>query len=107
MGFTHGDLEELERALAKGARNVAFSDQLVTFASLEDMLRLRAIMKSERRLKMFGKLKRIFKVIVDIIIIGRQQNWWELEERRQGVQKRKRARLKFKKKHGFGPGRGA
>lgn len=49
MAWTQTDLDALEAAIAagKGARSIAFSDQVVTFNSIADMLALRAAMKAE------------------------------------------------------------
>ena len=49
MAWTQTDLDALDAAIAagKGARSIAFSDQVVTFNSIADMLALRAAMKGE------------------------------------------------------------
>lgn len=49
MAFTSDDLDKLDRAIAggRGARSITFSDQTVTFNSIDDMLRLRALMKAQ------------------------------------------------------------
>ena len=49
MAWTEADLNALERALAdgRGARQIVFSDQSITFHSMEEMLKLRAAMKHE------------------------------------------------------------
>lgn len=45
MAFTQEDLDTLDQAILErqGARSIAFSDQVVTFDSIEDMLKLRAV----------------------------------------------------------------
>lgn len=46
-GFTLSDLYALEKALAEGARRVKYSDKEVEFRSLDEMLKLRDLIKSE------------------------------------------------------------
>jgi hypothetical protein len=49
VAFTQADVDALDRAIAdgRGARSIAFSDQSVTFHTVAEMLKLRAIMKRE------------------------------------------------------------
>lgn len=49
MAWTQADVEALEQAIRerKGARSIAFSDQVVEFESTKDMLDLLALMKRE------------------------------------------------------------
>jgi hypothetical protein len=49
MAWTAADLETIERAIADGGgvRALAFSDQSITFSSLDEMLKLRASIKNE------------------------------------------------------------
>lgn len=47
MAWTQADVDALERAIAdgKGVRSIQFADQVVTFNSIEEMLRLLAVMR--------------------------------------------------------------
>jgi hypothetical protein len=47
MAWTQTDIDTLQAALLdrKGARTITFADQSVTFESLDDMLKLLAIMR--------------------------------------------------------------
>lgn len=47
MAWTSTDVAALERAIAdgRGARSMTFSDQSVTFNSIDDMLKLLAVMR--------------------------------------------------------------
>lgn len=49
MAWTAADIETLKQAIVdrKGARSIAFSDQVVTFESVDDMLKLLAAMQAE------------------------------------------------------------
>lgn len=49
MAFSQADLDALDAAIAsgRGVRSMTFSDQSVTFNSIEDMLRLRSVMRQE------------------------------------------------------------
>lgn len=49
MPFTQADLDTLRQALVdrKGARSIQFSDQAVTFESIDDMLKLLAVMETQ------------------------------------------------------------
>lgn len=49
MPWTQGDIDTLKQAIVdrKGARTIAFSDQSVTFDSIDDMLKLLAGMGAE------------------------------------------------------------
>ena len=46
MAWTQSDIETLQQAILdrKGARTIQFSDQAVTFDSIDDMLKLLSIM---------------------------------------------------------------
>lgn len=48
MAWTQSDADALERAIAdgRGARTISFSDQTVTFNSLDEMLKLLAVMRA-------------------------------------------------------------
>lgn len=47
MAWTQADLTALDEAIASGVLKVAYRDKTVTYHSLADMLRLRAVMKEE------------------------------------------------------------
>ena len=49
MAFTQADLDKLDRAIVdgRGARSITFSDQSVTFHTVDDMLRLRSLIKRD------------------------------------------------------------
>lgn len=49
MPWTEADIETLKQALLdrKGAEEIQFSDQRVRFSSLDDMLKLLAVMQQE------------------------------------------------------------
>lgn len=49
MAITQTDLDALDRAIAdgRGARSMTFSDQSITFGSVDEMLKLRAFMQSQ------------------------------------------------------------
>lgn len=49
MAWTQADIDLLKDALRdrKGARSITFSDQSVTFDSIDDMLKLLAVMQGE------------------------------------------------------------
>lgn len=49
MPFTQSDIDTLKQALLdrKGARTVQFSDQAITFESIDDMLKLLATMQQD------------------------------------------------------------
>jgi hypothetical protein len=49
MAWTQADIDTLKQALIdrKGARSIAFSDQVVTFDSIDDMLKLLSVMTGE------------------------------------------------------------
>jgi hypothetical protein len=46
MAWTQADADALQAAIAagKGARSIAFADQVVTFSSIDEMLKLLAVM---------------------------------------------------------------
>ena len=48
MAWTADDVSTLERAIAdgRGARSITFSDQTVVFNSIDDMLKLLAVMRA-------------------------------------------------------------
>jgi hypothetical protein len=50
MAWTKSDIERLEQAIAKGSalQSIAFADQTFTFRSLDDMLKLLAVMKQSQ-----------------------------------------------------------
>ena len=47
MAWTQNDVDTLQQAIVdrKGARTIAFADQTVTFESIDDMLKLLAVMQ--------------------------------------------------------------
>lgn len=47
MAWTQADVDALQAAIAagRGARSITFSDQSVTFNSIEDMLKLLSVMQ--------------------------------------------------------------
>lgn len=49
MAFTSADIDALKRAIAdgRGARTITFSDQSVTFNSIQDMLSLLSVMQQD------------------------------------------------------------
>lgn len=49
MAWTQADIDTLKAAIVdrKGARSIAFADQVVTFETVEDMLKLLAAMEQE------------------------------------------------------------
>lgn len=47
MAFSIEDLEALDRSIALGATTVQYSDRTVTYRSLNDMLRVRELMRKE------------------------------------------------------------
>ena len=48
MAWTSSDIELIEQAIrdGRGARSISFSDQTVVFNSIEDMLKLLAVMRA-------------------------------------------------------------
>lgn len=49
MAWTQADIDALKAAIVdrKGARSITFSDQSVTFDSIDDMLKLLAVMEGQ------------------------------------------------------------
>ena len=49
MAFTQADIDALDQAIAdgRGARSITFADQTVSFESVDDMIKRRALMKRE------------------------------------------------------------
>lgn len=49
MAWTQADIDTLKTAIVsrKGARSIAFADQVVTFDGVDDMLKLLAVMEQE------------------------------------------------------------
>lgn len=49
MAWTQGDIDTLKAAVLarKGARMITFSDQSITFDSIDDMLKLLSVMQAE------------------------------------------------------------
>lgn len=49
MAWTSADVTALERAIAagQGARSITFADQTITFNTIDEMLKLRAVMLQE------------------------------------------------------------
>lgn len=47
MAFTQQQYDSLIAAIAEGALTVKYQDKLVTYRSLDEMLRLRALMRDE------------------------------------------------------------
>ncbi len=47
MAFTNDDLTALDTAIKSGARRVAYRDRTVDYHSLDEMLKLRAVMQAE------------------------------------------------------------
>lgn len=49
MAWTQADIDVLKQAILdrKGAKSVTFSDQSVTFDSIDDMLKLLSVMQQE------------------------------------------------------------
>ena len=47
MAFTQLQLEALDKAIAEGTLTVKYGDKLVTYRSLEEMLKIRNLMQDE------------------------------------------------------------
>lgn len=49
MAFTQTDLDKLDQAIVdgRGAKSVSFADQTIMFHSVDDMLKLRSLMKRQ------------------------------------------------------------
>lgn len=47
MAFTSDDLAALDTAIKSGVRRVAYRDRTVDYHSLDEMLKLRAVMQAE------------------------------------------------------------
>ncbi len=47
MAFTQSDLDAIEAAIASGATSVQFSDRLVVYRSISDLLKARATVIAE------------------------------------------------------------
>ena len=47
IGFTQENLEKLENSIAQGVKTVKYTDKEVTYRTLEDMLKIRDIMRKE------------------------------------------------------------
>lgn len=49
MPWTQADIDTLKAAILarQGARSIAFEDQVITFDSIDDMLKLLAVMEAE------------------------------------------------------------
>jgi hypothetical protein len=47
MAYTQADLDALNKAIATGVTEVEYRDRKVRYRSLEEMLRLRDLMKAE------------------------------------------------------------
>ena len=47
MAFTQDQLDALEKAIAEGTLTVKYRDRLVTYRSLDEMLKIRDLMKNE------------------------------------------------------------
>lgn len=62
MPFTQDDADKLRRAIAdgRGARSMSFSDQTVVFNSIDDMLKLLAVM--EREIGIAAGTRRAYRV---------------------------------------------
>ena len=45
MAWTEADLEALETSIKSGVRSVEYADATITYHSLDEMLRLREVMK--------------------------------------------------------------
>lgn len=43
MAWTNDDLQEIERAIATGELTVRFNDRLVTYRSIDDLMKARAV----------------------------------------------------------------
>lgn len=51
LTFTQENLNALEQAIAEGAKRVKYSDKEIEYRSLEEMLKIRDLMKKELGLK--------------------------------------------------------
>ena len=49
MAFVQADLDKLDQAIVdgRGAQSISFAEQSVTFRSVDDMLKLRSLMKRQ------------------------------------------------------------
>ncbi len=47
MSWTQADLAAIEKAIKSGALSVQFADRQVAYRSLDDMMRIRAMMRHE------------------------------------------------------------
>lgn len=45
MNFTQSDLKEIERAIASGRKKVKFNDSEIEYRSIEEMLKIRDLIK--------------------------------------------------------------
>ncbi len=45
MNFTQNDLKEIERAIASGRRKVKFNDSEIEYRSIDEMLKIRDLIK--------------------------------------------------------------
>lgn len=45
--WSSSDLAALEKAIAQGARSVQYSDKKVTYGSLDEMMRIRTMIRTE------------------------------------------------------------
>lgn len=61
MAWTTADLEALDKSIAKGVTSVRYADRTVQYRSLEEMLKIRALMMDELGLPgaMRGEIRRL------------------------------------------------
>lgn len=46
MAWTQTDLDKIEKAIAQGPQKIKFSDKEITFRSLDEMLKIRDLIKT-------------------------------------------------------------
>lgn len=56
--WTQSDLDEINQAIKSGAASIRFSDKQVTYRGLDEMLRIRAVIRQS--LGLTKKTKRVF-----------------------------------------------
>lgn len=47
MAWTQDDIDKLDKAISKGTLTVAYRDRTLTYRSLDEMLRIRTLIKAE------------------------------------------------------------
>jgi len=60
MAFTLAQLTSLENAIASGTKSVTYGDKTVTYHSLDEMIRLRALMRQDLNTGKQSRTKAVF-----------------------------------------------